>query len=349
MSASRGALPTSSTPNAPIAEADVGATSDQMSGICAMAINGLPAEEVVGGRFARFLGESWRDSKCRGPQGPGVRNPFVQFKRVLEEACRSPFGTHWHGDARHQHRSTVERRRGQKKMKPVLLASLILASATLVFEVAHTETASSITIHDSGIRARTVAVIGDSLSWQAKSSIESAFTEAGYMARVSVNPGHALSSSWAQDTVDADVDHGQYGVIVVETASNDAVRLASEALSITRYSQLLEELIAKAGHADVVIMNAKVNAPFYYAQSDALAINRAIDKAAEEHANVRIVDWNSEATYHPSWFGADMLHLSPGLPATVLASDPPSADVQDAADTAFAQALVKGVVSSATR
>jgi hypothetical protein len=211
------------------------------------------------------------------------------------------------------------------------------------------ETASAITTHDSEIRARSVAVIGDSLSWQAKSSIESALTEAGYLARVSVNPGHALSSSWAQGTVDADLDRGQYGVIVVETASNDAVRLASGALSITQYSHLLENLIAKAGHADVVIMNAKVNAPFYYAQSDALAINRAIEKASVEHANVRIVDWNSEATYHPSWFGADMLHLSPGLPATVSAGDPPSADVQDAADRAFAQALVKGVVSSATR
>jgi hypothetical protein len=237
--------------------------------------------------------------------------------------------------------------RAKKKMKSVLLASLILASVTLTFAVAHTETASATTIHDSEIRARTVAVIGDSLSWQAKSSIESAFTEAGYLPRVSVNPGHALSTSWAQDTVDADVEHGPYGVIVVETASNDVVRLASGPVSITQYSQLLDQLIAKAGRADVVIVNAKVNAPFYYAQSDALAINRAIDEAAEAHANVRIVDWNSEAADHPSWFGADMLHLSPGLPATVSASDPPSADVQDAADTAFAQALVTGVVSTA--
>jgi hypothetical protein len=313
-----------------------------------MAIMTSPEKRLSADDLPDFLARAGEDSQCRGTQGPGVRNPFVRFKRLLEEACRSPFGTHSHGDARHQHRSTVERRTSRKKIKAVLLASLILASATLVFAVAHTETASPTTIYDSEIRARTVAVIGDSLSWQSKSSIESAFTDAGYLARISVNPGHALSSSWAQDTVDADVDDGQYGVIVVETASNDAVRLASESLSITQYSQLLDKLIAKAGQDDVVIMNAKVNAPFYYAQSDALAINRAIDKAAEEHANVRIVDWNSEATYHSSWFGADMLHLSPGLPATVLASDPPRADVQDAADSAFAEALVKGVVSSST-
>ena len=112
--------------------------------------------------------------------------------------------------------------------------------------------------------------------------------------------------------------------------------------------KLLDQLIAKARNTYVVIVNAKVNAPFYYKQSDALAINRAIDEVAEEHANVRIVDWNSEASDHASWFGPDMLHLSPGLPATVLASYPPSSDVQDSADRAFAQAIVEGVKSSAT-
>jgi hypothetical protein len=246
-----------------------------------------------------------------------------------------------------KHRSSAASRTG-KKMKSVLVASSILALVTLGFAVARAESASANTIHESEIRARSVAVVGDSLSWQAKSSIESAFTEAGYLTRVSVNPGHALSSSWAQDALDADVQAGLYGVIVVETASNDAVQLARGAVSITQYSQLLDQLIAKARNMYVVIVNAKVNAPFYYKQSDALAINRAIDEVADEHANVRIVDWNSEAKDHASWFGADMLHLSPGLPATVLASDPPSSDVQDAADTAFAQAIVKGVVAFAT-
>jgi hypothetical protein len=239
-------------------------------------------------------------------------------------------------------------RYGQRTMKLVLAISLLLASVTLGFVVAHTDSASANTILETGVSPRSVAVVGDSLSWQAKSSIESAFIEAGYVTRVSVNPGHALSSSWVQNTLDADVKDGSYGVIVLETASNDVVQLASGAVPIARYSQLLDRLIAKAGNDYVVIVNAKVNAPFYYKPSDALAINRAIDEAAQKHANVRIVDWNSEARSHASWFSADMLHLSPGLPATVLASDPPSSDEQDYADTAFAQAIVKGVESFAT-
>ncbi len=233
-------------------------------------------------------------------------------------------------------------------MKLFLVASMILASVTVGGAVARTESSSANTPHSNEIRVKSVALVGDSLSWQAKSSIGSALTEAGYVSRVSVDPGHALSSTWAQATLDADVKDGSYGVIVVETASNDALELADGALSITQYSQLLDQLIAKAGNSSVVIVNAKVNAPFYYKPADALAINRAIDEAAEEHANVRTVDWNSEALRHPSWFGPDMLHLSPGLPATVLASDSPGSDVQDAADAGFAQAIVRGVESSAT-
>ncbi len=139
------------------------------------------------------------------------------------------------------------------------------------------------------------------------------------------------------------MNDGLYGVIVVETASNDAVQLAHGHVSVSQYLRLLKRLIIAAGNTQVVIVNAKVDAPFFYDPSDAVAINQAIDVAAEEHANVRIVDWNSEARNHPSWFGPDMLHLSPGLPATVVASDPPSADMQDAADTAFAEAMVKVV------
>jgi hypothetical protein len=243
-------------------------------------------------------------------------------------------------------RSTPVSPTSRKTIKALLVASILLASVTLGFAAAHAETATANMIHKNERRAKRVAVVGDSLSWQAKASIDSAFTGAGYLARVSVNPGHALSSSWAQDTLDADVKDHSYGVIVVETASNDVVQLARGAVSIARYSRTLDQLIAKAGNTYVVIVNAKVNAPFYYTQSDALAINRAIEAVAQEHANVRIVDWNGEARAHPSWFGADMLHLAPGLPATVLANDPPGSDVQDAADTAFAQAIVKGVKSS---
>ena len=236
--------------------------------------------------------------------------------------------------------------KSRARKTPVVVACMILASVALGVAVVNTETASASTSHETELHARSVAVVGDSLSWQAKSSIESSLTEAGYVSQVSVDPGHALSSSWAQETLDADVKDGSYGVIIVETASNDALQLARGTVSIAQYSQLLEQLIAKVGDTEVVIVNAKVNAPFYYKQGDALAINRAIEEVAEEHANVGVVDWNSEAQDHASWFGPDMLHLSPGLPTTVLASDPPSAAAQDAADVAFADAIVRGVQSS---
>lgn len=230
-------------------------------------------------------------------------------------------------------------------MKPYVVAAAVLAAMTAGVSIFQMESASANSFSEAASR---VAVVGDSLAWQADLSIQSELAGAGYVARVSVNPGHALSSAWAQQTLSADTSDGSYGIIVLETASNDAAQLARGAVSITRYSQLLEQLIAQAGSSTVVIVNAKVDAPFYYPQSDAVAINRAMDEAAVGQSNVRIVDWNGEAHNHPSWFGPDMLHLSPGLPATVVAEDPPGAGAQDAADRAFAQAIVDGVERSSS-
>jgi hypothetical protein len=196
----------------------------------------------------------------------------------------------------------------------------------------------------SGSRPVNVALIGDSLSWQAKSSIETSLSEANMVARVSVDPGHALSSPWAQNSLEEDLAGNTFNVIVLETASNDAIQVENNVVPVAQYSRLLNQVITRAKDKCVVIMNAKVRA-WYYESSDARAVNHVITVAAETHSNVRIVDWNLEAQEHPSWFGPDLLHLYPGLPATILASDSPSAASQGVAERRFAQALQEGINS----
>ncbi len=191
-----------------------------------------------------------------------------------------------------------------------------------------------------------VAVVGDSLAWQAAASIEATLSNARMPARVSVNPGHALSSPWAQSTLDVDEREGKYKVTVLETASNDAALVARDIVPVTRYTQLLDQLVAALDGRCLVIMNAKVDVDsIYYQPSAALAINQAIQETAVEHPNVRVVNWNSIAQVHRSWFWGDMLHLSPGLPAKVSADNPPKATAQSAADREFALALTKGIDS----
>jgi hypothetical protein len=188
-----------------------------------------------------------------------------------------------------------------------------------------------------------VAVVGDSLAWQADASIENDLSQSGYVARVSVNPGHALSSAWAQIELKEDLQEKRFGVIVVETASNDSFQVARNTDSVDKYSELLAGLLRAAAGRCVVVVNAKVDVtPFYYRPGDALAVNRVISQAAVKYSNERIVAWNQEAQTHPSWFRSDLLHFTSVTPA---ATDPPPSFDQSAGDKAFARAIVAGVKS----
>jgi hypothetical protein len=230
-----------------------------------------------------------------------------------------------------------------KPLSATIAIVVCLVVGTTVFGAGRTDTASGQAIGDRG---PSVAVVGDSLAWQAAASIEATLSNARMPARVSVNPGHALSSRWAQKTLDVDESQGKYKVTVLETASNDAALVERDVVPVSRYSQLLDQLVSASNGRCLVIMNAKVDVDsMYYQPSAALAINRVIQETAMQHPNVRVVNWNGIAQVHRKWFWADMLHLSPGLPAKVSADSPPKATAQSAADREFALALTKGIDS----
>jgi hypothetical protein len=219
----------------------------------------------------------------------------------------------------------------------VLLLLLVPASAGAI-SFAHTAAAVGNTPG--------VAVVGDSLAWQANASIDSALSHLGYPERVSVDPGHALSSSWTQRQLKNDLQEKRFGIIVIETASNDSFQIARANESVPKYSELLEGLLQAAAGRCVVVVNAKVDVtPYYYPRGDALALNRVISRTALKYSNERIVGWNQEARTHQSWFRTDLLHFTSATPNASLASDPPPSSDQSAGDKAFAQAIVAGVQS----
>jgi hypothetical protein len=219
----------------------------------------------------------------------------------------------------------------------VLLLLLVPASAGAI-SFAHTAAAVGNT--------PAVAVVGDSLAWQANASIDSALSRLGYQERVSVDPGHALSSSWTQRQLKMDLLDKRFGIIVIETASNDSFEIARANESVQKYSELLESLLGAATGRCVVVVNAKVDVtPFYYSPGDALALNRVISHTALKYSNERIVGWNQEARTHHSWFRTDLLHFTSTTPSAVLANDPPPSSGQSAGDKAFARAIVAGVRS----
>jgi hypothetical protein len=230
-----------------------------------------------------------------------------------------------------------------KKVTAVALSMALIVLGTATLEAGHE---SSGTQPSAPSRDAGVAVVGDSLAWQADASIKSILSSLGQPFRGSVNPGHALSTPWAQETLRDDLHSGIYKVLVVETASNDAALAARGSVPVAEFESDLGRLAADMSARCLVVMTAKVNVDLiYYRPSAAVEVNRAIRAVAAQHQNVRVIDWNRESEDHDSWFSADLLHLAPGLPGTVSANDPPSESTQTAADRAFALALRAGVDS----
>ena len=175
-----------------------------------------------------------------------------------------------------------------KPLSATMAVVVCLVVGTTVFGTARSGAGSGQVMGNPG---PAVAVVGDSLAWQAAASIEATLSDARMPARVSVNPGHALSSRWAQDTLGVDEKEGRYKVTVLETASNDAALVERDIVPVTRYSQLLDQLVSASNGRCLVIMNAKVDVDsIYYQPSAALAINRVIQETAKQHPNVRVVN-----------------------------------------------------------
>jgi hypothetical protein len=224
-----------------------------------------------------------------------------------------------------------------------LLVGVALLAVTLVFGIEGQRRYESA---QQRTASHTVDVVGDSLSWQSETSIQSTLAEAGYTASVAANPGHSLVTTWAQRQLRSDLSDESAGVIVVETASNDAARLSEGTLSLSAYRQLLDDLIGSASGRCVVIVDAKVSVtPAYYSSASATLIDGVITNTASSHSNVRVVQWSRDVLGHDSWFGPDLLHFAPGLPATLTAADQPTAAAQNAGEKAFAAAIAAGVRS----
>jgi hypothetical protein len=188
-------------------------------------------------------------------------------------------------------------------------------------------------------------MVGDSLAWQAKTSLEAELTAGGYVGPMSVDPGKAFSSSWAQNELSRDLGTTNLGIIVVETASNDAAQAARGLVAVQEYSELLNHLLQSAPNRCIVVVNAKVKvSPMYYRPDVAEAINQVIGEARKHYSNERIVNWNEEARAHPSWFASDLLHFGPGVPGN-MAADTAAPRRQTPGERAFAQAIMSVIGS----
>jgi len=192
-----------------------------------------------------------------------------------------------------------------------------------------------------------VAVVGDSLVWQAENTIIHTFEKDGHIkAKIVANPGHALSSTWVQTKLVQAEGTSNNQIFVIETASNDAAQVSTGRVPLATYEKDLERVISRSNGRCVVVVSAKTFAPFYYTERAADLVNGVNDRMARRFPNVRVVEWERLAAGHASWFAPDHLHFAPKLPADAgLGTPPPGLSTQTPGEVAFAKALVRGIQS----
>ena len=197
-----------------------------------------------------------------------------------------------------------------------------------------------------------VTVIGDSLVWQSKNAIIHAFEDSGYsgyLLSVYDDPGHAMSSPWAQTEI-ASTLVSRARIIVIETASNDLVRARGGVVSLAVWQGLADSLLDRAGpDRCIVFVNAKQSAALYYPTALARQFDSLMTAVVGAHANARLADWAAVADGNPGWFAPDGLHFAPGLPPVAesqlasLASPPYSLTTTGMA--AFGRTIASAVAS----
>ena len=92
-------------------------------------------------------------------------------------------------------------------------------------------------------------------------------------------------------------------VLVVSAGTNDDPRLVSH------FRARVERVASAAGTWRCVVWPNIVRPPAV--GSTYAGYNRALRSVATRHGNVHVVDWAALVRRHPSWLGADGVHVSP--------------------------------------
>jgi hypothetical protein len=146
-----------------------------------------------------------------------------------------------------------------------------------------------------------LAVLGDSLTFQAKDQITGKGHDAGYSMSVDGIPGIRLAMR--MDAIAALALHTS-GPVVIELGTNDVDTGAPPEELASRIDRAVTLL---AGDPCVVFVGVGV---LYDNDGRAHGFNEHLVAVAQFHPNVHVFDWETEYRQHPDW-SADSVHLKP--------------------------------------
>ncbi len=141
----------------------------------------------------------------------------------------------------------------------------------------------------------TVYVVGDSITALSRASIATSLTNAGYRPTISATPGAKIGQ--AETDVTSLAQH-QPWAWVIELGTDD-----SGARNVGWTAPFMAEWAAISPATCVVYVTVSP-----YSGAVGRQIDTTIDKLAQAHPNVHILDWGNIEYTHPGWVMPDGIH-----------------------------------------
>jgi lysophospholipase L1-like esterase len=149
-----------------------------------------------------------------------------------------------------------------------------------------------------------VYVVGDSITALSSASISSSLSNAGYQATISATPGVKIAQTLTNVTALA---RNQPWAWVIELGTNDA-----GARDATWSQPFLAEWAAISPANCVVYVSVSPRSG-----PVGIQIDSSIEKLAQAHANVHVLDWGRIEYSNPAWVSPDGIHPTPDGQATL--------------------------------
>jgi hypothetical protein len=143
-----------------------------------------------------------------------------------------------------------------------------------------------------------VYVVGDSITYLSEASIFADFSNAGYQANISATPGVKIGQSQANITALA---QNQPWAWIIELGTDDA-----GAHDAVWPEPFLAEWSAVSSANCVIYVTVSPRAGPVARQIDA-----SMQRLAQAHSNVHLLDWGTIEYQNPSWVNADGIHPTP--------------------------------------
>ena len=143
-----------------------------------------------------------------------------------------------------------------------------------------------------------VYVVGDSITALSRTAISSALTDAGYQPTISATPGVKIGQEQTEVTTLAQHEPWAW---IIELGTNDAG--AQDAVWPRPF--LAEWTAISPATCVIYVTVSPRHGPV------ALQIDSSIEKLAETHSNVHVLDWGAIEYQNAAWLSLDGVHPTP--------------------------------------